>query len=251
MDDDTLLRRKLMDTANRAFTQNIYTYTNFLGLNELSLYYSMEKELSFIHSEPFGGHQSCERQIIQFGSEKELGYTGTYPIDLLCVRPLIEKFADVLSHRDYLGALMNLGIERSLIGDIFIDGHTAYIYCIHHIAGFITENLHMVKHTHVNCSQSDVQPPNTAPILGEVEVIAASPRLDAVVASLTNLSRNSVLELFRTRKIFLNGRCMENNSSLLKMGDILVIRGNGKYIYDGEGSQTRKGRVYIRLKKYE
>lgn len=251
MDEDALLRRKLMDTANRAFTQNIYTYTNFLGLNELSLYHSMEKELSFIHSETFGGHPSCERQVIQFGSAQELGYTGIYPIDLLCIRPLIERFADTLSHRDYLGALMNLGIERSLIGDILIDGHTAYIYCIQHISDFIVENLHSVKHTHINCTKSDSAPSYTAPVLGDVEVIAASPRLDAVVASLTNQSRNNVLELFRTRKIFLNGRCMENNSSLLKKGDILVIRGNGKYIYEGEGSLTRKGRVYIRLKKYE
>lgn len=250
MDETTLLKRKIMDAADKAYTQNIYTYTNFLSLSELDIYCQMAKELSFIHHESFGGSPACERQVIQFGAKEELGYEGTYPIDLLCISPLIEKFAEPLTHRDYLGALLNLGIERSLIGDIIIREHLAYVFCINHISDFLCANLTTVKHTHVTCEMSTMQLDNIAPSLQPIEVIAASLRLDAVTASLTKLSRSNVLALFREKKIFVNGRCMENNSSQLKPGDILVIRGSGKYICEGGGTKTRKGRVYIRLQKY-
>ena len=74
------------------------------------------------------------------------------------------------------------------------------------------------------------------------EVIAASARIDAVVASITKLSRSSALEFFSAKKVFLNGMNIENNSAQLKPGDILVIRGFGKFIFDGCGNETRKGR---------
>lgn len=70
---------------------------------------------------------------------------------MVCARisPVFDKFAEELSHRDYLGALMNLGIERHLIGDILIDGRYAYIFCMEHIIGVIKEQLDQVRHTRV------------------------------------------------------------------------------------------------------
>lgn len=250
MDETTLLIRKLKDTAKRAYKQNIYTYTGFLGMSELDIYYKIKNELSFIHSECFGGNPSCERQIIQFGSSDDYGYEGHYPITLVRITPLTPKFAENLNHRDYLGAIMNLGIERTLIGDIIIKEKTGYVYCMEHISNFLIENLTKIKHTNVKCEVCDNSINETSAELENVDVIAASPRIDAVVAVLTKMSRNAVIELFRTKKIFVNGLCTENNSGQLKEGDILVIRGNGKYIYDGCGNATRKGRIYIRLRKY-
>ena len=58
MDEEILLKRRLIDTANKAYRQNIYTYTNFLSMSELDTYYRTLPELSFIHSEAFGGKRS-------------------------------------------------------------------------------------------------------------------------------------------------------------------------------------------------
>ena len=120
MDEETLLRRKILDTANKSYNQNIYTYTGFLGLSELAIYNSMKKELQFAYPSTFGGSESSERQIIRFGSPEIFGYDDSFPISVLKISPLTPKFAQELEHRDYLGAIMNLGIERSLIGDILI-----------------------------------------------------------------------------------------------------------------------------------
>lgn len=250
MNEDLLLRRKLLDTANKAYQQNIYTYTNFLSISELDIYYQLLPELSFIHSEVFGGNPSCERQVICFGNSEDFGYEASYPIDCISVSPLLRKFADELSHRDFLGAVLNLGIERSLIGDIIIRENTGCIFCISHIAPYIADNLTKIKHTNVKCEITAPSTDNFTPELSAVEIICASPRIDAVTAGITKLSRSRAVQLFREKKVFINGRIMENNSYSLKPGDIIVIRGYGKYIYDGCGNETRKGRVYIRLQKY-
>lgn len=250
MDEDLLLKRKITDAANKAYHQNIYTYTNFLSISELDTYYRILPELSFIHSETFGGSPACERQMIRFGSVKDFGYEDAYPIDCIKIEPSISKFADQLSHRDFLGAILNLGIERSLVGDIIIRENIGYVFCISHISPFIMENLTKIKHTTVKCEQADFISDDFAPELADMEIICASPRIDAVVAGITKLSRSKAVELFRTQKIFVNGKAMENNSYSLKNSDILVIRGEGKYIYQGCGNETRKGRVYVRLQKY-
>ena len=250
MDEEILLKRRLIDTANKAYRQNIYTYTNFLSMSELDTYYRTLPELSFIHSEAFGGSASCERQIVRFGSPDDFGFDEPYPIDCIKISPLLRKFADDLTHRDFLGAILNLGIERSLIGDILIRDNVGYLFCLSHISTFIMENLIKIKHTNVKCEPAAPDTDDFAPVLEDLELICASARIDAVTASITKLSRSKAVELFRTQKIFVNGKCMEKNSYALKPDDILVIRGTGKFIYKGCGNETRKGRVYVRLQKY-
>ena len=78
MDEETLLRRKILDTANKSYNQNIYTYTGFLGLSELAIYNSMKKELQFAYPSTFGGSESSERQIIRFGSPEIFGYDDSF-----------------------------------------------------------------------------------------------------------------------------------------------------------------------------
>lgn len=250
MDDLTLLKRKLIDTANRAYLQGTYTYSTFLSISELSIYKSLSKELNFIKSETFGGYACAERQVIQFGSVDDYGYEGIYPIDVIKIEPLIAKFAQELTHRDFLGAILNLGIDRSLIGDILIRENTAYVFCLNRISQFIIDNLQTIKHTHIKCSLTEAPEEILTPHFEELDIIAASPRIDAVVASLTKMSRSAVIDLFKSGKIFVNSFCCQNHSAQLKEGDILVIRHVGKFIYEGCGNETRKGRVYVHIKRY-
>ena len=250
MNEDDLLKRKVLDTANQAFHHNIYTYTNFLSISELSVVASMSRELSFIDYDIYGGNPVCERQLIRFGSTAMYGYDAGYPITTLKISPLSVKYAERLEHRDYLGALMNLGIERELIGDIIIKDYDAYLFCISHIADYVCDNLDTIKHTHICCTPCEEDVPELRPELEDIRIIAASPRIDAVVAAITRLSRSNSGELFSSKKIFVNGQCTENKSMRLKPDDILVIRGTGKFIYIGDESETRKGRTYLTLRKY-
>lgn len=250
MNEEQILKGRLSDLAKRAYQQNIYTYSNFLSPTELSLLEQLGDSISYIHHECFGGNELCERQIVAFGSEEDFGYPGHFPIAVIRITPLIEKFSDSLNHRDYLGALMNLGIERDTLGDILIKEKTAYLFCLEGIADFICSELTKVKHTNVKCEITDMDIPALAPELVDEEFPVASLRLDGIIASLLKCSRKEALDLFVDKKVILNGHITGRNSTLLKDGDVFSVRGHGKFIFAGTGGSTRKGKIYVHIKRY-
>lgn len=250
MDQETVFQKHLLDLANQSYRQNIYTYTGFLSLAEQDAFYRMERELSFASCRLFGGGEGCERVMAEFGSEANFGYPGSFPIAILAVEPNAEKFAEELTHRDYLGAILNLGIERSLIGDIVIRGKHAWLYCVDSIAEYLCENLTRIRHTYVRCQTAVGEAPELKPEFEALSLNVPSERLDAVLAALTKLSRGKAAELLREKKVFVNGRLLENPSYSLKAGETISVRGFGKVIYDGLLGETKKGRCRVQVRKY-
>lgn len=243
MEEDELLEKRFRELADKAYRNNMYTFTGFLGLSQLSVFYQMEKELSYIPTRVFGGSSICERAMLRFGSEELFGYEEEFPIVCTEISPLLQKFADALSHRDFLGALMNLGIERSTLGDIIIRENRGFLFCTDVIAPFITENLTKVKHTDVLCKKAEEIPREKQEDLKELKIQLASERIDGVAAKVFRISRSDSIALFRQKKVFLNGRLCENNSALLKAQDIVTVRGYGKFIFAGGGSLSKKGKL--------
>ena len=198
----------------------------------------------------WGGSESCERKMARFGDEESIGYEMPFPIEILHIEPLIEKFSDDFTHRDFLGAIMNLGIKRDTIGDIFVSNKHGYVFVDEKISEYIMENLDKIRHTHVKVSKVDSLPKEFSVNLKEVKLLVSSLRLDVVIAGKCKISRNQVLELFRDKKVFLNERVCENNSYQVKTGDIISVRGYGKMIFKEISGETRKGRIYIQMEEY-
>jgi RNA-binding protein YlmH len=185
------------------------------------------------------------------------GYVEPYPITLLRIYPAMAKFAEVLTHRDYLGSLVGLGIEREKIGDIIIPRNVnedkkknVYVFVTEGISEYIIENLGYVKHTHVRVERCEDVPDEVAPQLEELSVIVSSNRLDAIIAKLYNLSREQSLKLITEGKVFLNGINMTSNARPLKEGEVVSVRGYGKFVFDSEGGNTRKDKLYVNVRKY-
>ena len=199
----------------------------------------------------YGGRENADRCVVRFGNPESFGYEVDFPIVCINIRPLNEKFADALSHRDFLGALMNLGIDRSTLGDIMVSEKEAYVFCLDSIAEYICENLSFVKHTSVICKVveniSDIR--EEAP--AEMNVQVASERVDAVLSKVLNISRGDCLDLFKAGKVYLNGRLCENNSKAVKSGDVVNARGYGKFIISGEMTTTRKGKLNVKILRYK
>ena len=145
---------------------------------------------------------------------------------------------------------MNLGIERDVLGDIFVKDKDAFILCEEAMADYIAKHLDRVKHTSMLCTVSYEMPPEIQPEFQEMELIVTSDRIDAIIAKAYQLSRSQSLELFRGKRIFVNGRLYENNSGILKAGDIVSARGFGKFIYQGILQETKKGRYKVSILKY-
>lgn len=243
--------KRLKDLANKSYNQNMFTFSDFLSEGELSVFYEYEKEFSFVKYDVSGGTSDTERNMIRFGNPEELGYEEPFPIVCLKVIPLIEKFSQELSHRDYLGAIMNLGIERSTIGDIMIKGKVAYLFCKRDIKNFIMDNITRIKHTSVIFNEVDGNEADNEKVPIEKEVIVSSLRTDIVISHVYNKSRSQSALLFREHKVFINGRLYENNSGLLKEKDMVSVRGLGRFRYMGVEKSTNKGKYKIKLLVYK
>ena len=243
-------KSRLKELARRSYEQNMFTFTPMLGFAEQTIFGELEEELRYAGYTIFGGREHAERVMIRFGKVEELGYEEPFPIVLIHMKPLLQKFSDEFSHRDFLGALMNLGISRDLLGDILVGDRQGFLFCQSSIAEFICKELTQVKRTHISCSiaaeltEYEEKPPV------EEEYTVASERMDALVAEIYNLSRSQSLTLFRDKKVFVNGRLMENNSRSCKPGEVINVRGFGKFIYEGIGYTTKKGKQRVKIRIY-
>lgn len=247
MEADELLKKRFAELADRCYKENRYTFTGFLGIGELALFYNVTRSLPPVAYTLSGGTETAERLMIRFGDAETLGYEEPFPIAYIEVKPLMQKYADDLSHRDILGAVMNLGIVREMVGDIYLKENVAYIICSSTMVEYICENLTKVKHTSVVCKQIEVLPDLIAGEPEELSLAVSSERIDGIVAKGFNLSRNEVNELFRRQLIYLDGRLCENNSRMLKPGEQVTVRSYGRLTFCEITGVSRKGRLYAKV----
>ena len=236
MEETELIKKRFAELADRSYTKGQFTFTQFLGMAELSSFYEEKRSLEYA-------------KPTVFGDPDALGYEEDFPIDILAIVPLADKFADDLTHRDFLGALMSLGIERSLLGDIIVTGKKAYLFCLNRISDFIIENLISVKHTSVSVRRAEADEIKEIPKGFEKEKLIQVPseRVDAVIAKVYNMSRSAALEYFAQKKVFVNGKQTENTSLSLKQDDIVTVRGFGRFKLAEVVGTSRKGKLNIKV----
>lgn len=233
--------KRFEELYNRAYEREYNTFSPFLNMEEQS-----ELKSTYLPCVLFGGYDMAERVVAGFGKDVE---NENFPIKCICAKPAVQKFADKLSHRDFLGALMNLGIKRELIGDIIVENNCGYILCIDHIAEYICENLERVRHTTVK-TQVSALPEITNKEPEPTEVFAASKRLDVLISAIYNLSRNDASKLIKAEKVFVNSRLTPSTSHTVCENDIVSVRGYGRFVFAGEIKTTKKGRLVLKIKKY-
>lgn len=236
------IKKRFEELYNRSYSRSFSVFTDFLNIDELSTLIQMKLPCTV-----FGGYDQAQRAVAGFGEFVE---EKDFPIVCVCISPVKEKFADELTHRDFLGALMNLGIKREMTGDIIVEGNTGYVFCLEQISEYIADNLNRVRHTAVSCEILQQAPDCVNKPPQQLELIVPSCRADAVVSAVFKLSRNEASRLFASRKIYINSITSENTSYQLKENDIVSVRGFGKFAFDGVLRKTKKDRLVISVAKY-
>ena len=152
-----------------------------------------------------------------------------------------------LTHRDYLGAVLGLGLERDALGDLAVQKNgDAVIFCTKTVAGFLIETLQKVGSDTVKCRPYRVDEAFTdGRSYQAVRDTVASPRLDAVVAALTNLSREMAQNAVRTGLVEVDYEVAERTDLMLTPPAVLSIRGYGRFVLRGFDGETRKGRLRL------
>jgi len=244
MDEDRLLQGRLAELSKRARLRGIWTYSEFLTLYGQDTLSRMRLDSPYVLE---GGFLGAERRLACFGSEEDCGYEAAPPISCIKIAPRAQKYADALSHRDILGSVMALGIKRETLGDIAVIDNEGYLICLESVRDYICENLNQVRHTAVDVSACEV--PRAAAEKPDItDVVAASERLDALVAAVYRLSRSESAELFEAERVFVNGRLVRSASDTAGAGDIVSVRGYGRFIYEGTDRATRSGRAHAAVR---
>jgi RNA-binding protein YlmH len=249
-DDLQQLKNRFHELARRAFSKQSYVYSEFLTLAEQDLLLGLKLDA---HSAPltlFGGYEGAERKIAQFGGEALCGYAEAPPVDCIAITPLSQKFADVLTHRDFLGALMGLGVRRSVLGDIILHENCGYLFCLDSVTAFILQEFTQVKRTAVTCQLTTSLPDIAIKKPDITSVNVASERLDAVIAAVYKLSRGESQELFKQGKVYVNSRLTEDTGYKLNDNSIVSVRGSGRFAYEGVSKETKKGRLFVNVRIY-
>ena len=246
MENDVVLRH-LLDLCRKSEKTGAWQYSGFLSPAEQDDLLRSPEAAGFSFRLA-GGYEQAERKILAAGNEEEMGPPDP-PVSVIAVAPKSEKFAEELTHRDYLGAILGLGIERSLIGDILVRDRRAWFFCLESAAEMIVTALAQVRRTAVAAEQVTADVPELRPRYEALRVNVASERLDAVIAAFTNLSRGQADRLFTAGKVFVNGRMAADRSGRLKEGDTFSVRGFGKAVYGGVEYETKKKRLRVLLRK--
>lgn len=245
-----LLAKRFAELERKSREGGYFLFSDFLGLNEQAVFEEVKRGLGRISYTAFGGAEGAERVMIRFGDKEEIGYGMPYPITCLKIEPKSQKFADKLTHRDFLGATLNLGIDRATLGDIIIRDNVGYLFCKDEIAEYIISSLTRVKHTDVTLSVAESLPKGELYKTEPRRVQAVGERLDAIIAKVFSLSRDEANAYFKRRLVFVSGRLTENNSYIPKPDECISVRGLGRFIYRGYSSTSKKGKLNIDIDVY-
>ena len=259
--EELLLRARIAELDGGA-ERGMLCFTRYLTPREQLLARSVRGSA---HRFVWGGYPDAERRRIFFVPDY-VGETGDDPqAEINALRTFFADEFDAamtrlritgsgfrtLNHRDYLGSVLALGITREVLGDIVVlNDYAAVLFCDEKIAAYLLTALERIGSDKVKVSldsaDTPLPPRATAPISDTI----ASPRLDCVVAALINLSRDKAQTMIRAGEVELNFAPEERTDAEVREGDMLSLRGYGRFVIRSIGGQTKRGRLRLSAAKY-
>ncbi len=193
----------------------------------------------------FGGFESAERTVLCL--MPDWCEDPHFPITAISFN---YRKCDSLSHRDFLGALMALGLNRETVGDILIEDGRAVIFVLSDVADFILSQITKIGAVGVSAQKGYVEP---LPNISKVEALSttvASLRIDCVVASLCGLSRGSASMAISDGKVAVNSISVLKSTATVDSDDIITVRQKGKFKITSCDMHSKKGRIILKYNRY-
>lgn len=275
MNDVSLIKSRASDLASLAARREYeFVYGAFLSPAEQAEFFgatppSVRNRLFF-----YGGCANAERRRAVFAPEFSLPDALPAPLAFSLERErafideILTNFPDEnigcvslhirgssfasLSHRDYMGSILALGIERSVIGDIaVVSEHDAFVFADEKISPFLESELTHVARDSVCCKAELIGRDFVIPHRFEsLTVVAASTRIDSVTATLANLSRADAKRLCIAGEVLVNHVAATDPDRDISVGDTVAVRSHGKFIIDSFNGLTRSGRLRLSVRRY-
>ncbi|MEG0364519.1 MAG: YlmH/Sll1252 family protein [Erysipelotrichales bacterium] len=241
------LIRRVEDAINYSLQFNSFKFIYFVDAMQQQVI-----EDTINHFE--GVKVSFQSQIINSEKKYALIYCDFYDANqlqgsILYTLNYNSKFNHV-SHRDVLGSLMNLGIDRNLVGDIFVDDKKIYFEIADSLEKYIEENLDKIKKVNVKLKKVDYTVERIQEYT-EYSGIVKSFRIDGIVSAITKKSRSEVKDMILGNNIKVNQIEVQNFALECKDNDILSIKGYGRFrLVLKNNNKTKKGNIHFTFLKY-
>lgn len=242
MDETRLLLSRLDDLVYKSYCGEFEGF-GFLNELEVSVAHNYLKNLRVEHSF-FGGYPAATRMYLYLTDD----VAGFDDIVALKVEP---KGEAQLSHRDYLGSLMGLGITRECVGDILLKEGFAVVFVRREISAYVLQNLDSVGRATALVTEYKGDLSALSPEMCEVEVLLTSMRVDNFITSVCKCSRQKANEYIDSDKVFINYSCADKPSKALSAGDTVSIRGFGKFKIGEILRNTKSGRIVLSVLQYK
>lgn len=248
--DERLLFAKVLDQAAFSLKRHSPAFTDFLDMAKSGKFLellSYERDLQVM---AFGGTEDTERRMLGFAPDYMEFGKEDFPICALRIQKN-RKFGQAdLSHRDYLGSILGLGIDRGKIGDIFVGEEETICFVERDIAPYITANLQKVSRTPVEVEETEIEAVSVEKEMELRHLSVASVRLDAVAGAALHLSRGKIQDYISAEKANVNWSVTTNPSCMLKEGDMVSVRGFGRFRVLSIGGRTKKDRIVVEVGIY-
>ncbi len=244
--EEKLLIARAEDAVSLCEKQNCIKFVGFLTPVEAELVRKNLKK-STVQTVFCGGFPDAERTLFVALPDY---LEQDDALELISVVEISGRDLEQLRHPDFLGSLLGLGIKREKIGDIIPCGEHCFVFVVESIAGYITENLdkigrHGVKTRIVDFDRVEIPQRKTEIINTTVSAL----RLDSVIAAAIKTSRSAALSVISEGRVFVNWTQQESPSAKIKPGDVFSVRGKGKFRISEEITETKKGRLGVRIEK--
>lgn len=243
-DTDKLFYSKLDDAVNLCLTRQKPYFFSFLSERNQVLADNYLKSIYFENFIFFGGYENSERKMLGlFFNEPN----NDFPISAL---EFTFRNQDKLTHRDFLGALMSLGIDRETVGDILVEDGRCIVFVKKELKDYITSQIFKIGNVGIKIKDADILKLPKGRGFDENTYTVSSLRLDNLTAVLIGLSREKTKNIILSGNVNLNFLVCQNVSQLVKQNDTLTIRGKGKFILKSVLGETKKGRIRISVIHY-
>lgn len=246
-DEDKILISRIMDALSAAEEKNILRNTQFLNGHEINLAKKIADNFNVQYGF-YGGYDEAERCILVCYPDFLYPEDDDIPIKVIKAQT---KNKSRLSHRDYMGAVLNLGIKREKIGDIVVCDDCGYIFCMDDISDYIVSQIEKIGNCGVLLGVSDFNNVSVPPKkFKEITDSVSSIRLDALVSSAVGISRNEASSLIQKGGVSVNWEVRDKNDFKPEEGDMLSIHGFGRVLFYKIGGSSKKGRIFVTLRRY-
>lgn len=249
--EEKLLFAKVLDQADFCLQKHKMTFSDFMDIAKCMYLKEILCKIPNIAFTMFGGYGESERNMFGFTPDYMDISSDDFPIQLLEIKKNLKFGQSDLTHRDYLGSILGLGIDRSKIGDILLMEDKTLCFVHEEVAEYISMNLQKVSRTSVKILMVDrkesILPKRK---LEQYHMTVSSLRLDAIVSAAFSISRGKAQSLIRSEKTTINWTVVSNTSFIVKEGDILSLRGYGRIKLEEVLGNTKKGRIGIEIGRY-